>query len=78
MHYQLARSRRGHGLLLTGLEAHFETGPGHHSIGESRDSETTQIALSAAETGHLGLITLHMLDATETVNRMIELFSPHK
>ena len=47
-------------------------------IGEIRDSETAQIALSAAETGHLVLSTLHTLDATETVNRMIELFPPHE
>ncbi len=47
-------------------------------IGEIRDSETAQIALSAAETGHLVLSMLHTLDATETVNRMIELFPPHE
>jgi twitching motility protein PilT len=43
-------------------------------IGEIRDAESAQIALSAAETGHLVLSTLHTLDATETVNRMIDLF----
>jgi twitching motility protein PilT len=47
-------------------------------IGEIRDSESAQIALSAAETGHLVLSTLHTLDATETVNRMIDLFPPHE
>ncbi len=47
-------------------------------IGDVRDSETAQIALSVAESGHLVLSTLHTLDATETVNRMIELFPPHK
>jgi twitching motility protein PilT len=47
-------------------------------IGEIRDSETAQIALSAAETGHLVLSTLHTLDATETVNRVIDLFPPHE
>jgi twitching motility protein PilT len=47
-------------------------------IGEIRDSETAQIALSAAETGHLVLSTLHTVDATETVNRMIDLFPPHE
>src|SRR5215212_4775386 len=45
-------------------------------IGEIRDSESAQIALSAAETGHLVLSTLHTVDATETVNRMIDLFPP--
>ncbi|MGI8909305.1 MAG: type IV pilus twitching motility protein PilT, partial [Rubrobacteraceae bacterium] len=47
-------------------------------VGEIRDSESAQIALSAAETGHLVLSTLHTLDATETVNRMIDLFPPHE
>jgi twitching motility protein PilT len=46
-------------------------------IGEIRDAESAQIALSAAETGHLVLSTLHTVDATETVNRMIDLFPPH-
>jgi twitching motility protein PilT len=47
-------------------------------IGEIRDPESAQIALSAAETGHLVLSTLHTVDATETVNRMIDLFPPHE
>ena len=47
-------------------------------IGEIRDAESAQIALSAAETGHLVLSTLHTVDATETVNRMIDLFPPHE
>ena len=47
-------------------------------IGEIRDAQSAQIALSAAETGHLVLSTLHTLDATETVNRMIDLFPPHE
>ncbi|WP_047865281.1 type IV pilus twitching motility protein PilT [Rubrobacter aplysinae] len=47
-------------------------------IGEIRDAESAQIALSAAETGHLVLSTLHTVDATETVNRIIDLFPPHE
>jgi twitching motility protein PilT len=47
-------------------------------IGEIRDTESAQIALSAAETGHLVLSTLHTVDATETVNRIIDLFPPHE
>jgi twitching motility protein PilT len=47
-------------------------------IGEIRDTESARIALSAAETGHLVLSTLHTLDAAETVNRMIDLFPPHE
>ncbi len=43
-------------------------------IGEMRDSETARAALSAAETGHLVLSTLHTIDASETINRIIELF----
>ena len=47
-------------------------------IGEIRDSESAQIALSAAETGHLVLSKLHTLDGTETINRMIAFFPPHE
>lgn len=43
-------------------------------VGEMRDLETIQIAMLAAETGHLVLSTLHTLDATETVNRIINTF----
>src|SRR5437867_10845579 len=42
-------------------------------IGEIRDSETAEAALSAAETGHLVISTLHTIDATETINRMLDL-----
>jgi len=47
-------------------------------IGEMRDEETVHTALSAAETGHLVLSTLHTLDAPETVNRIIDFFPPHQ
>ncbi|MGH2692144.1 MAG: type IV pilus twitching motility protein PilT [Actinomycetota bacterium] len=43
-------------------------------IGEIRDQETVEAALQASETGHLVIATLHTLDATETVNRIIDLF----
>jgi twitching motility protein PilT len=46
-------------------------------IGEMRDEESVRTALSAAETGHLVLSTLHTLDATETINRIIDFFPPH-
>ncbi len=46
-------------------------------IGEMRDEETVSTALTAAETGHLVLSTLHTLDAAETVNRIIDFFPPH-
>ena len=47
-------------------------------IGEMRDPETVKAALGAAETGHLVISTLHTLDATETVNRIIDFFPPHQ
>jgi twitching motility protein PilT len=47
-------------------------------VGEMRDFETIETALLAAETGHLVLSTLHTLDATETVNRIITVFPPHQ
>jgi twitching motility protein PilT len=47
-------------------------------IGEMRDEETVQTALSAAETGHLVLSTVHTVDAPETVNRIIDFFPPHQ
>jgi twitching motility protein PilT len=47
-------------------------------IGEMRDEETVQTALSAAETGHLVLSTLHTADAAETVNRILEFYEPHE
>ena len=46
-------------------------------IGEMRDEETVHTALSAAETGHLVLSTVHTVDATETINRIIDFFPPH-
>ena len=46
-------------------------------IGEMRDEETVRTALSAAETGHLVMSTLHTMDATETINRIIDFFPPH-
>jgi twitching motility protein PilT len=47
-------------------------------VGEMRDMETIETALHAAETGHLVLSTLHTLDATETLNRIISVFPPHQ
>jgi len=47
-------------------------------VGEMRDLETTETALAAAETGHLVLSTLHTVDATETIARIISMFPPHQ
>jgi twitching motility protein PilT len=47
-------------------------------VGEMRDLETVSAALTAAETGHLVLSTLHTTDATETINRIVDFFPPHQ
>jgi twitching motility protein PilT len=47
-------------------------------VGEMRDLETVSAALTAAETGHLVLSTLHTTDATETINRIVDFFPPHE
>jgi twitching motility protein PilT len=47
-------------------------------IGEMRDLETTSIAISAAETGHLVLATLHTNSAASTVDRVVDIFPPHQ
>lgn len=47
-------------------------------IGEMRDKETVEAAITAAQTGHLVLSTLHTMDAIRTVNRIIDFFPPHE
>ena len=47
-------------------------------VGEMRDLETVETGLTAAETGHLVMSTVHTLDAAETINRMIAVFPPHQ
>jgi twitching motility protein PilT len=47
-------------------------------VGEMRDEETVRTALSAAETGHLVLSTVHTVDATESINRLLDFFPPHQ
>ncbi len=47
-------------------------------VGEMRDLETISTALTAAETGHLVLTTLHTPDAAQTVDRIIDIFPPHQ
>src|SRR5438128_227842 len=47
-------------------------------VGEMRDLETVEIAMVAAETGHMVLSTLHTVDAVETINRIISIFPPHQ
>jgi twitching motility protein PilT len=47
-------------------------------VGEMRDFETIETGLLAAETGHLVFSTLHTIDATETINRIVSVFAPHQ
>jgi twitching motility protein PilT len=60
------------------LRAALRQDPDVILIGEMRDRETIEIALLAAETGHLVLSTLHTLDAQETINRILAVFEPHQ
>ena len=60
------------------LKAGLRQDPDVILIGEMRDQETIDIALEAAETGHLVLSTLHTLDAAETINRVITTYEPFK
>ncbi|MCG8419866.1 MAG: type IV pilus twitching motility protein PilT [Proteobacteria bacterium] len=60
------------------LRAALRQDPDVILVGECRDLETTEIAITAAETGHLVLSTLHTADATETINRIIAMFPTHK
>jgi twitching motility protein PilT len=60
------------------LRAALRQDPDVILVGEMRDTETIEIALLAAETGHLVLSTLHTTDAVETVNRVIAAFPPHQ
>ncbi|MGH7325680.1 MAG: type IV pilus twitching motility protein PilT [Candidatus Rokuibacteriota bacterium] len=64
--------------FATALRAALREDPDVILVGEMRDPETMAVALHAAETGHLVLSTLHTLNATETVNRIIGTFPPHQ
>jgi len=64
--------------FLSALRAALRQDPDVILIGEMRDTETVRAALQAAETGHLVLSTLHTVDATETVNRVIDFFPAHQ
>jgi twitching motility protein PilT len=60
------------------LRAALRQDPDVVFVGEMRDAETVEIAMLAAETGHLLVSTLHTLDAVETVNRIVSTFPPHQ
>ncbi len=61
-----------------GLRAALRQAPKVILVGEMRDRETVKIALSAAETGHLVLSTLHTINAGETINRILGMFDPEE
>jgi twitching motility protein PilT len=58
----------------SGLRAALRQAPKVILVGEMRDRETVEIALSAAETGHLVVSTLHTVDAGQTINRIVGMF----
>lgn len=60
--------------FANGLRAALRQAPKVILVGEMRDRETVEIGLSAAETGHLVLTTLHTIDAGQTINRIIGMF----
>jgi twitching motility protein PilT len=62
--------------FITAMRAAMRQDPDVILIGEMRDTETVQAALAAAETGHLVLSTLHTIDTSETVNRIVDFFPP--
>ncbi len=61
-----------------GLRAALRQDPDVIMIGEMRDAETVDVAMKAAETGHLVISTLHTADAQSTINRMIAMFPPEE
>ncbi len=64
--------------FANGLRAALRQAPKVILVGEMRDRETVKIALSAAETGHLVLSTLHTVDAGQTINRILGMFEPEE
>ncbi|WP_425147337.1 type IV pilus twitching motility protein PilT [Deinococcus sp.] len=64
--------------FAAGLRASMRQDPDVILIGEMRDKQTVEAALSAAQTGHLVFSTLHTMDALRTVNRILDFFAPHE
>jgi twitching motility protein PilT len=64
--------------FASALRAGLRQDPDVILVGEMRDYETIETAINAAETGHLVVSTLHTIDATETINRIISVFPPHQ
>lgn len=63
---------------LTALRASLRQSPDVILLGEMRDYETTQVAMTAAETGHLLFSTLHTIGAANTIDRIIDVFPPNQ
>jgi len=66
------------GSFADGLRSAMRQAPKVILVGEMRDRETVKIALSAAETGHLVLSTLHTIDAGQTIGRILGMFEPEE
>ncbi|MBN4063000.1 type IV pilus twitching motility protein PilT [Alkaliphilus sp. AH-315-G20] len=64
--------------FTNGLRACLRQDPDVILVGEMRDLETISIAITAAETGHLVLSTLHTVGAAKTIDRIIDVFPPHQ
>lgn len=64
--------------FANGLRAALRQDPDIILVGEMRDLETISTAITAAETGHLVLATLHTNSASQTINRIIDVFPPHQ
>lgn len=66
------------GSYAAGLRAALREDPDVILVGEMRDYETISVAVTAAETGHLVLSTLHTIGASSTMDRIIDVFPPHQ
>jgi len=64
--------------FASGLRASLRPAPKVILVGEIRDRETIEVALSASETGHLVMSTLHTIDAGQTINRILGMFDPEE
>ncbi len=64
--------------FASALRASLRQDPDVILVGEMRDFETIETALTAAETGHMVMSTLHTIDAAETITRIVSVFPPHQ
>ncbi len=64
--------------FATALRSALRQDPDVILVGEMRDFETIETALTAAETGHMVMSTVHTIDATETITRIVSVFPPHQ